>query len=51
MKVAKTFSNDLTSTAYHEAGHAVIAYRFGVIVRERGVVIDPARPGNGVANI
>ncbi len=34
------------AAAYHEAGHAVIAWRHRQIVRERGVTIDPSGAGH-----
>jgi hypothetical protein len=37
----------LRATAYHEAGHAVVGYRFGKRIRERGISIDRDLPGEG----
>jgi hypothetical protein len=37
----------LDRTAYHEAGHAVIAYRFRNYIDERGVTVDLSKPGGG----
>jgi hypothetical protein len=41
----------LKATAFHEAGHATVAFRFGKYLRERGLSIDTASPGNGHAHI
>ena len=37
----------LRATAFHEAGHAVVGYRFGKWIRDRGISIDRDRPGDG----
>ena len=36
-----THEQHIEAAAYHEAGHAVIAWRHGVVVRGDGVSIDP----------
>jgi hypothetical protein len=41
----------LKATAFHEAGHAAVAFRFGKYLRERGLLIDTANPGDGHAHI
>ncbi len=33
----------IDAVAYHEAGHAVIAWRHGTHIRERGISIDDGR--------
>jgi len=37
----------LRATAFHEAGHAVVGYRYGKFVRDNGIRIDFIRPGLG----
>ena len=39
----------LRATAFHEAGHAVVAYRFGKGVRDPGLSVCRDSPGNGHA--
>jgi hypothetical protein len=41
-----TLPPDLKAVAYHEAGHAVMAWLQGSSVRERGIVIRPDGTGN-----
>ena len=41
--VAMVTTEQVKATAYHEAGHAVIAYRHCVAIREDGVSIDARR--------
>ncbi len=40
-------ADELRATAYHEAGHAVAAFRFRYPIGEGGVSIDMENPGNG----
>jgi len=42
-------TDQIWATAYHEAGHVVVAYYFGKVVSERGVTIDCS--GNGNAHV
>ena len=50
-----TYGNDpaklIRATAFHEAGHAVVAYRFGKWIRDPGLSVDRERAGNGHAAI
>lgn len=39
----------LNATAYHEAGHSVMAYRFRMWGPQLDVMINPVRPGEGFA--
>ena len=38
------------AAAYHEAGHAVVGYRYGKFLRENGVSIDLDTRGNGLSH-
>jgi hypothetical protein len=40
-RVAGSESKALWSTAYHEAGHAVVGWRLGIGLRKKGVTIVP----------
>jgi hypothetical protein len=40
-------SDLLLQTAYHEAGHAVMGYRFRTWIRDGGVTVDFKEPGKG----
>lgn len=38
------------ATAFHEAGHAVVGYRYGKFLREKGLSIDRDRRGDGLCH-
>src|SRR4051794_13699304 len=50
-----TYANDpvklIRATAFHEAGHAVVAYRFGKWIRDPGLSVNHDRAGDGHAAI
>jgi hypothetical protein len=39
-------NDQMLATAYHEAGHVVVAYYFGKFARERGVTVDDRGMGH-----
>lgn len=48
MNTPDRLSNTLEGTAYHEAGHAVMAWHFHQYLEDEGVWIDPHQPGVGL---
>ena len=47
---AESESEDLWSTAYHEAGHAVVNWRLGIGLRKKGVTIVPDEAGGSLGS-
>jgi len=40
---------DLYASAYHQAGHAVFAFRYGIGIKEPGILVNH-RTGDGICN-
>ena len=50
-KTAHVTNRSLWITAYHEAGHAVVAFRLGLRIGRGGITIAPSEDSSGTAHI
>jgi hypothetical protein len=48
--ITKRTRQQILATAYHEAGHVVVGYQFGILIGRKGVSVVPAPSGESLGN-